>query len=284
MQVSKEQIRAARQADLYEFLRARHANEVKIEGNSLRLKDNNSISIRRGYAGYKDFSSGETGNGIDLLTNYLGYTMQEAVLALAGSTVATDTTVRTTAPPPQAKDIELPAKAQDYRKLFAYLLTQRKIPADIIQRLIDDGLLYQADQTNNAVFINRKGDFAELRGTLSEKPFHGVLKTEADRFWSFEGSPVTPGEVPRAYICESAIDAVSLYLLHRTRGEDTQAHYCSIAGVANQKTIDRIKRHSRAVLAVDRDEAGERCRAQNKDIPHAVPKNKDWNDDWKELS
>lgn len=284
IQVSSEQIRAARQADLYDFLRAKHADDVKIEGNSLRLKDNNSISIRRGYAGYKDFSSGETGNGIDLLTNYLGYTMPEAVLALGGSTVATGTTARTTTPPPRAKDIELPAKAQDYRKLFAYLLTQRKIPADIIQRLIDQELLYQAERTNNAVFVNRKGDFAELRGTLSEKPFHGVLKTEADRFWSFEGSPVAPGEVPRAYICESAIDAMSLYLLHRSRGEDTRAHYCSIAGVANQKTIERIKRHSHAILAVDRDEAGERCRSQNKDIPHAVPKNKDWNDDWKELS
>ena len=279
IQVSSEQIRAARQADLYDFLRARHADDVKIEGNSLRLKDNNSISIRRGYAGYKDFSSGETGNGIDLLTRYLGYSMPEAVLALGGSVVATGTIGKTTAPP-QTKDIELPAKAQDYRKLFAYLLTQRKIPADVVQRLIDQNLLYQAERTNNAVFVNRKRDFAELRGTLSEKPFHGVLKTEADRFWSFEGSPVVPGEVPRAYICESAIDAISLYLLHRSRGEDTRAHYCSLAGVANQQTIDRIKRHSHAILAVDKDAAGDRCRKQNKDIPHAVPEHKDWNEDW----
>ena len=280
VRVSTEQIRAARQADLYDFLRAKHADDVKIEGNSLRLKDNNSISIRRGYAGYKDFSSGETGNGIDLLTNYLGYTMPEAVLALGGSTAATGTTARTTTPPPRAKDIELPAKAQDYRKLFAYLLTQRKIPADIIQRLIDQELLYQADGTNNAVFVNRKKDFAELRGTLSGKSFHGVLKTEPDRFWSFEGTPITPGEVPKAYICESAIDAISLYLLHRRHGEDTRAHYCSIAGVANQKTIERIRRHSRAILAVDNDEAGGRCREQNKDIPYIIPHAKDWNEDW----
>ena len=278
--VSTEQIRAARQADLYEFLRNRHAADVKIEGNSLRLKDNNSISVRRGYAGYKDFSTGETGNGIDLLTNYLGYTMPEAVLALGGSAVATGTTGQTTTPPPRAKDVEFPARAGDYRQLFAYLQTQRKIPAEVIQRLIDQSLLYQAKETNNAVFINRKRDFAELRGTLSQKPFHGVLKTQPDRFWSFEGTPIGQGEVPTAYICESAIDAISLYLLHTSHGEDTRAHYCSLAGVANQQTIDRIKRHSHAILAVDKDAAGDRCREQNRDIPHILPKTKDWNEDW----
>lgn len=285
MKVSTEQIRAARQADLYDFLKNHHGDEVKIEGNSLRIKANNSISVRRGYGGYKDFATGETGNGIDLLVGYFGYSVPEAVLALCQATIVTTVaTGQTTTVSPNVKTFTLPGKADGYRRVFAYLQQRRRIPAEIIQRLIDQDLLYQAAGTNNAVFVNRSRDFAELRGTLSEMPFHGVLKTQPDRFWSFEGSPIAPGEVPRAYICESAIDAISLYLLHRSRGEDTRAHYCSLAGVANQQTIDRIKRHSRAILAVDRDEAGDRCRAQNKDIPHAVPKNKDWNDDWKELS
>lgn len=283
MKVTTEQIQAARRVDLYEFLRSHHADEVVVEGNSLRLKADHSVSIRRSYAGYRDFSSGATGNGVDLLVRYFGYTVPQAVAALTATAPAV-ATGQTTTVSPNVKTFTLPGKADGYRRVFAYLQQQRKIPADIIQRLIDKELLYQAERTNNAVFVNRKGDFAELRGTLSEKPFHGVLKTEADRFWSFEGSPIAPGEVPRAYICESAIDAISLYLLQRSHGEDTRAHYCSIAGVANQQTIDRIKRHSHAILAVDRDEAGDRCRAQNKDIPHAVPKNKDWNDDWKELS
>ena len=64
--------------------------------------------------------------------------------------------------------------------------------------------------------------------------------------------------------------------------------FCSIAGVANQQRIDRIKAGMDAagletVLAVDNDEAGEQCRQRNPECKHIVPKNKDWNDDLQHL-
>ena len=281
MKVTTDQIQAARRVDLYEFLKNHRPDDVVVEGNSLRLKIDHSVSIRRGYAGYKDFSSGATGNGVDLLVRYFGCTVPQAVAELTGGAPPA-TAAPTTPAPRDVREIELPAKAENYRRLFAYLQQQRKIPTDVVQRLIDDGLLYQAAETNNAVFINRRGDFAELRGTLSAHPFHGVLKTRSDRFWSFEGSPVAPTDVPTAYICESAIDAISLYLIHRQRNDDIAAHYCSIGGTANYDTIDRIRRHANAVLAVDNDHAGELCRARYPDLPAIIPTGKDWNDDWRD--
>lgn len=282
MKVTTEQIQAARRVDLYEYLKNHRPDDVMIEGNSLRLKADHSVSIRRGYSGYRDFSSGATGNGIDLLVRYFGYDVPQAVAELNGGAPQVATAPATTAPR-DVREIELPAKAESYRRLFAYLTQERKIPADVVQRLIDEGLLYQAAGTNNAVFVNRRGDFAELRGTLSAHPFHGVLKTQPDRFWSFEGSPIAATDVPAAYICESAIDAISLYLIHRRHGADTSAHYCSLGGTANYDTISRIRRHARAVLAVDNDQAGAVCRARFPELPAVIPDGKDWNDDWREL-
>ena len=60
--VSKEQIRAARQVDLYEFLTNRHNGSFIREGRSIRPRNNHSISIKEGYAGYMDFATNEGGN------------------------------------------------------------------------------------------------------------------------------------------------------------------------------------------------------------------------------
>ena len=44
------------------------------------------------------------------------------------------------------------------------------------------------------------------------------------------------------YVCEAAIDAISLYQLHALAKESQKAIYVSLGGVANQQTIDRLKR------------------------------------------
>ena len=50
------------------------------------------ISIKRGYSGYTDFATGETGNAIDCLTRHLDYDFQGTVAALCEYTgTQTDT-------------------------------------------------------------------------------------------------------------------------------------------------------------------------------------------------
>ena len=62
-------------------------------------------------------------------------------------------------------------------------------------------------------------------------------------------------------------------------GKNEPAVYVSIGGVANQRTIDRLKRKHGVVLAVDNDQAGEECRKRNPDLPTLIPVRKDWNED-----
>jgi hypothetical protein len=88
MYVDNELVQKARTADLYSFLIEKHPGLFRKEGISIRMIGNEAISVRRGYFGYRNFATGDTGNGIDLLMKYLGYSFQEAVTALSACPVA----------------------------------------------------------------------------------------------------------------------------------------------------------------------------------------------------
>ena len=280
--VSKKQIASARHADLYAFLMKYHSSNFKTEGDSIRPKDNHSISIKKGYHGYKDFSTEETGNSIEFLTNHMGYTFVEAVQALS------DVSALAQQPTDVQQDgIEnVPPKFPEpvngmYKNLFAFL-KNRSISTETIQKLVKQKLLYQEKSKNNIVFINMERDFAELRGTYTfGNPFHGIVpNSRHDGFWWFR----TSRNAAKAYICEAAIDAISLYELHKIQGNHEEAYYISIAGVAKQPAIDRLKKYKyKLVLAVDNDDAGQNCRNRNSDLEYIIPVHKDWNEDLQSL-
>lgn len=280
--VSKKQIASARHADLYAFLMKYHSSNFKTEGDSIRPKDNHSISIKKGYHGYKDFSTEETGNSIEFLTNHMGYTFVEAVQALS------DVSALAQQPTDVQQDgIEnVPPKFPEpvngmYKNLFAFL-KNRSISTETIQKLVKQKLLYQEKSKNNIVFINMERDFAELRGTYTfGNPFHGLVPhSRHDGFWWFR----TSRNAAKAYICEAAIDAISLYELHKIQGNHEEAYYISIAEVAKQPAIDRLKKYKyKLVLSVDNDDAGQNCRNRNSDLEYIIPVHKDWNEDLQSL-
>lgn len=279
--VSKAQIQTARRTNLYDYLTRYHNSDFTHEGNSIRLKTNHSISIHREYAGYKDFSTGETGNAIEFLTRHMGYGFVTAVQSLtAGATTISEGISTTTAQ--QGGINRVPPKFPPpidgrYKHLFAYL-TNRGISADTIHMLIGQKILYQEKNRNNIVFINLERDFAELRGTYTYgRPFHGIVPNcRHDGFWWFR----TSKNAKTAYICEASIDAISLYEIHRLHKNPENAYYISIAGAAKQPAIDRLKNSQLTpILAVDKDDAGKKCRDRNADLQYVLPENKDWNED-----
>ena len=275
--VLQEQIQAARHSDLYAFLLTYHNCSFTQEGDSIRPKSNHSISIKKGYCGYKDFSTEETGNAIDFLTSHMGYTFVGAVQALTSGS-ATEYSINTQKNGIQNVPPKFPAPVKGiYKNLFAFL-TNRGIPTETIQMLISEKIMYQEKEKNNIVFINAERDFAELRGTYTfGKPFHGIAAhCRPDGFWWFR----TSKEATTGYICEAAVDAISLYELHKMQGNMEPAYYISIAGAAKQPAIDRLKRSKlNLILAVDNDAAGQVCRDRNSDLEYILPIRKDWNED-----
>lgn len=294
--VSKTDIKTARRVCLYDFLLYRHPGDVEQEGDSLRLRCNHSVSIKIGYAGFIDFASGDTGNAIECLTNYFDYEFPDAVAALcefASGHEPTDThqankaSTNVTKHPLSPQSVFIPPEPVQgpYRQLYAYLTQQRGIPPALVQVLINNGILYQEKEYNNLVFINPSRTFAELRGSNSTKSFHRVMFTDVDTFWWFKMHGDSEAKI--GYVCEGAIDAISLFCLHLAGQADPpgqNALYCGIGGVANQQRINRIKAYAsniggQIVIAVDNDQAGAECRQRNPDCKVLIPHRKDWNED-----
>ena len=282
--VTREQIVLAKRTDLHQYLLKNHYADVVLEGNSVRLKCNHSVSVKVGYRGYYDFETGEGGNAIDCLIKYFGYTFVDAVKSLTG-TFDDEISVNHRT---EVRDANLsllePLKSVP-RNLIAYLTKTRLIPVEVVKKLLDEQLMFQESSHNNIVFINRQKTFAEVHGTSTYRKFRGVLKgSDSLGFWWFKSYHID-ATVKKVFVCESAIDAMSLYCLHQSKGFKESSMYCSIAGVANQQKIDLLKKcvDIEVILAVDNDSAGDKCRQRNKDLQFEIPQLKDWNDDWREL-
>ncbi|SEK64870.1 Protein of unknown function [Butyrivibrio sp. ob235] len=269
---TREQMRKARITDLYNYLLTNHANAIVKEGSSLRLIANHSLSIKLGYSGYYDFSTGDKGNSIDFLVKYLGYSIPEAVLSLANYNNKTAEPVIPSAEVHLIK-ADFPKKGDpNSRKAIDYLVS-RGLSESLVRSLIKANLIYQ-DEHNNVVFINRECNYAEIRGT-SEVPFKSIRKPKDSNVAWYFNKPFINTKPHKCYICESAIDAISLFMLLCEN-----AFYISIGGVGNQRTIDSIKQlNIQVILAVDNDSAGDACRIRNQDMEFIIPSHKDWNDD-----
>lgn len=283
IQFTPEQLAQARSTDLYNYMLQYHPEDIEKCGlGVIQLKAHDSLKIKQGWSGFCRHSSGEHGDSIRFLREYYGLSFREAVLELLG-----DSYHVTPLMPPSEEIITdkqynmIPAKKGGaYKNVLAYLCS-RGISAGTICRLIDAKLLYQ-DVRNNAVFIHKDKQFAELKGTYtySSKSFKQTINPMGDKslYWSFNTGE--PWMRDLAYITESAIDAISLYELHIRNGIYDAASYCSCAGVGRYDAITKIiEDHARTIIAVDNDAAGNRCAQQHPELKRIVPIYKDWNED-----
>ena len=145
----------------------------------------------------------------------------------------------------------------------------------IEKKLIYQALVISGDKKyKNCVFVNEGETYYETHGTYSfGKSFHGNGRKEIDEYWSFS----TGEDINDVYICESAIDAISLAVIRNQKN----ALYVSIGGVSNYKTIERLidTYGDKCILAVDNDKAGQECRDRFSQLKYIVPTRKDWNED-----
>ena len=278
--VSTEQKRKARIVNLYDWAMVHALDLFDKEGASLRLKSNHSVSIKKEYCGYKDFGADESegrlakGNAIDFLMIYCNMTFVEAVRALVGDD-GTETVLHDQAsnPAPEQRFF-LPPKAANQRRLFGYLCKTRCIPAPTVEALYKKGLIYQSEGNGNIIFHTPGETWAEVRGTLTDKTYHGIVAgSSSTGCWCFRVGNEAP---EAAYITEAAIDAISLACVL-----GTPAWYISIGGAGKQTTIDRVKAGKLpVVIATDADRAGDEAAERNKELQRVRPENgcKDWNE------
>jgi hypothetical protein len=121
-------------------------------------------------------------------------------------------------PTNQAGKLRLPARDDSkLRRVQNYLIQRRNLSSSVLEPLIEAGKLY-ADNRGNAVFLLVAGKAnypvgAELRGT-GTRVWRGMApgtRRDAGYFW------VGAKEPKRVVLCESAIDAISCYMLYPDR-------------------------------------------------------------------
>ena len=288
------QINRAKNMDLLDYIRQRGYSLFQSAANEYRLKEHDSLVISNNK--WKWFSQDIGGDTLDFVTKYEGKSFKEAMEILIGDKG------RESVKQYDSKNVEkeikeiseLPEKADNYRRLFAYLAKTRKIDPTIIQDMINDGKLYQEKEYNNCVFIGRN-KAEEIKyclkvGTNSFKGYKGEIDG-SDKAYSVDLC-VSPNSL-KLYIYESIIDAMSHATMIKIQGGNYKEDNRVSLGCVGYVKIDQFLKDNPNIKTIisclDNDKAGimmtEKIRnkysIEGYIIKRILPKTKDFNEDLK---
>lgn len=294
-----EEKQLANSVDLAEYLRVR-GEKLERAGREYKLiysddsGSHDSITIR----GSKWFDhKNQTGGGaIKFMQYHYGMDFPTAVQELLGQRVTSLSSVplKSTNQSEKQKDFRLPEANDNMHRVFAYLIKQRFIAAEVITHFAKRKLLYEDKKHHNAVFVgvdeNGVPRQAHKRGTATfGKSFRQTVEG-SDTKYSFAHF----GESGKLFIFEAPIDMLSYLTLHP---ENWQEHsYIAMNGVYENAVLTALKGHENLfeiAICTDNDVGGidsaDRLSDILKekgyaDIKRILPINKDWNEDLKQLN
>lgn len=251
--ITKEQIEAARSANLAEYFRA-NGYDCEQRKDELHIKGYGGFYVNVNSNAWTCFSENKGGtNAINCLTEMLGMDFKTAVKELAGSALSYIPRRENNSFSERKKDLVLPGKADNMKKVFAYLCKTRGISSEIVSQFAHDKLLYQ-DVSGNAVFVhkNESGEIvgAEIQGTNSEKRYKGVAQGTSESVFS-----VKIGEPKKCYVFESAIDLMSFKQLANPEKIQNSV-LVSMAGLKLNLLKGIAEKGMKIYSCVDNDEAG----------------------------
>ncbi|MBR4295404.1 MAG: DUF3991 domain-containing protein [Clostridia bacterium] len=283
--VGKELKEKAKGVNLIEYLFNHHPELIEEVGRDRFVHpDHDSLVImERGF--FRHSSPDCRGDQIQFLMDFLHMSFQDAVRELCAHAGESGMKLEEHQLSRNAKErfFHLPYPTEDiYKRVWAYLTVKRGIPAEIVQELFDAELLYQSEDYGNCVFhYDGAGNYAEIVGTSDIKFRRNAEGCAPGAYWACGNT-----DSDTAYVCESAIDAISLMALYRKYLGDNPA-FVSIGGLKDI-SIDKIRsKYKNVIIAVDRDESGDYCYSKHNDLPRILPpdipgkggeKLKDWND------
>ena len=288
-----EQKVLANSVDLEQFLRMR-GEKLERVGREHKLiycdssGRHDSITIR----GSKWFDhKNQTGGGaIKFMQEFYGMDFQTAVQELLGRSISplSNSPPKADKQEQKTREFKLPEPNSDMHRVYAYLIKQRFISADIITHFAKQHTLYEDKTHHNAVFVglNENGEpkQAHKRSTNSVGGTFRITCGGSDTRYSFAHF----GENERLYVFEAPIDMLSFLTLYP---KDWQKHsYIAMNGVYENAVLTALKNHSNLreiVLCVDNDEGGIEAVDRLRDILHEngysnvkrlAPPYKDWNE------
>lgn len=267
-------LNSTKRVDLYRFLCTNHPDKITQEEDAVRLSATPDIRVVRRSSDYTDCGTNTSGSAVDLLVKYLGYSVEDAITILSQSPKVL-ILHRRGSTPSISRVTELPAKDPGKcSRLYGYL-HGKGIPIETLRLLLKEKLVYQEWSPNKRiVFVNKAREYAEVYRSSTNDFYFGLYHPLENRCWYLR----TGNHPTTAFICESAIDAVSLYLLRKKEA----AYYVSIVADNMQGAIERIRDMfslTKVVLAVNKTPSGDACRNKYDQLESIIPQASSWNED-----
>lgn len=238
-------------------------------GGYYTLKEHDSVRIYPDTNSFHRFSTDVGGSTVDFAMHFGGLNQKEAIQSLKDKYVGNRldslpqaVPVQLT-PPAEPKKFELPEKAEGkFARAFAYLTKTRCLDADIVQRCMKDGLVYE-DNKHNVVFVGNDADgnpvYATRHTTLTNSNFkRDVAGSRQDVGFMIDN------KAERLYVTEAPIDALSIMCLRKHQGQAVNsASYMATCGTGKDSTLYYRLKHNpnikEVILANDNDEAGQKA-------------------------
>ena len=281
-----EQKEQANSVDLEEFLR-RRGEKLLRAGRESRLARIHHITVR-GNEWY-DHIARQGGHAVSFVQHYYGMSYQEAMELLLGNELGATYPAAEPKREEPPKPFALPPPHTDMRRVYAYLMKQRRVSREVVTHFARSGLLYEDAQYHNCVFVGTDEHgvprHAHKRSTNSQGKSFKLNVAGSDARYSFH-HPGTDGDL---YVFEAPIDLLSYITLHP---ENWQQHsYVACCGTSYEPVrwiLTRMEAPQMVSLCLDHDNAGDQgCERMAKQISsefgiptrRLVPEQKDWNED-----
>ena len=249
-----------------------------------------SINGSEWYSHYEQVGGG----AVNFVRKFFGLTYPEAVQSLLGSNVGSAIIREAREPKQEEKQpFALPERHTDMRRVYGYLLHERLIDREVINRFARDGLIYEDAEYHNVVFVGKNTAgvpvHAQKRATSSHSCFKGNL-TGSTAEYSFHFN----GTSEYLFVFEAPIDMLAYISMHKNGWENHS--YVALCSTADRAALQMLKDnpHLKTVyLCLDNDSAGHLGCERVADSIHALgdykvwrvtPHNKDWDEDLKAIN
>lgn len=234
------------------------------------------------------------GGAVNFVQKFFGLSYPDAIRSLlgnnAGEAVIGERKESNIRP---KKPFELPEKHTDMRRVYGYLMHERLIDLQVLNRFVKEGLIYEDATHHNAVFVGVDGSgkpvHAHKRATSAKSDFKGNLDSSiAEYSFHFNGSS------EYLFVFEAPIDMLAYISMHK-KGWDRHS-YVALCSTADRAVIQMLKDNpslKTVYLCLDNDSAGLLGCKRIAESIHGlgdytiwrVPPNfKDWDEDLKALN
>lgn len=218
---TKDEIKKAAQTDIVDFINSHGQGTLIGSGRypKYRINGHNSLVIDRKHNYFYHNGQSRGDNVISLLTEYEGYSFQQAVSLLLGEDLEQHSPYIET-----EEDLEFTytyTKDKSTEQAANYLKEVRGIDEEIVSYLIDNDYLIQDEKYKNAVLNWKRHGLPreEIIGATSivtkkarsDSPGKYIAKNSEKHY----GFNVTLGQPKAMYFFEASIDLLSYWSLHK---------------------------------------------------------------------